>query len=286
MGGIRDSFFLGQVGLDMRELLKNKLTFFGAVAVGLLAVVAIFAPIIAPYDRDKVDIQSALLPPSNQHIFGTDYLGRDIFSRMVYGARISLSIGFVAVGIAVLIGVVAGSLAGYYGGKIDAVLMRFVDIMLCFPSFFLILAVVAVLEPNIMNIMVVIGITSWMGVARLIRAEILSLKEREFILAARALGASDLRIIIFHLIPNAIAPVLVSAVLGVAAAVLVESSLSFLGLGVQPPTPSWGNILMEGKSTLGICWWLTLFPGLAIFITVLGYNLLGEGLREYFSPHK
>lgn len=270
----------------MKELFKNKLTLFGAIVVGLLALVAIFAPIIAPYDPARVDIQSALLAPSTQHILGTDYLGRDIFSRMVYGARISLSIGFVAVGIAVLIGIVVGSIAGYYGGKIDATLMRFVDIMLCFPSFFLILAVVAVLEPNIMNIMIVIGITSWMSVTRLIRAEILSLKEREFILAARALGASDLRIIIFHLIPNAIAPVLVSAVLGVAAAVLVESSLSFLGLGVQPPTPSWGNILMEGKSSLGICWWLTLFPGLAILITVLGYNLLGEGLREHFSPHK
>jgi peptide/nickel transport system permease protein len=164
--------------------------------------------------------------------------------------------------------------------------MRLVDIMLCFPSFFLILAVVAVLEPNIINIMVIIGITSWMGVARLIRAEILTLKEREFILACRALGASDLRIIIYHLIPNAIAPVLVSAVLGVASAILVESALSFLGLGVQPPTPSWGNILMEGKSCLGVCWWLTLFPGLFILITVLGYNLLGEGLKEYLGPKR
>lgn len=270
----------------LRRLFKNKLTFFGAIVVTSLALVAIFAPFIAPYHPAGIDIQSALLAPSTQHILGTDYLGRDVFSRMVYGARISLSIGFVAVGIAVLIGIAVGSVAGYYGDKIDAILMRFVDIMLCFPSFFLILAVVAVLEPNIVNIMIVIGITSWMGVARLIRAEILSLKEREFILAARALGASDLRIILFHLIPNAIAPVLVSAVLGVAAAVLVESALSFLGLGVQPPVPSWGNILMEGRSSLGVCWWLSLFPGLAIFITVLGYNLLGEGLREHFSPHQ
>lgn len=270
----------------MRKIFKNKLTFFGAIVVGLLALVAIFAPFIAPYDPASVNIQSALLAPSSQHILGTDYLGRDIFSRMVYGARISLSIGFVAVGIAILIGIAIGSIAGYYGGKIDATLMRFVDIMLCFPSIFLILAVVALVGSNIMNIMIIIGITSWMSVARLIRAEILSLKEREFILAARALGASDLRIIIFHLIPNAIAPVLVSAVLGIAAAVLVESALSFLGLGVQPPTPSWGNILMEGKSSLGVCWWLILFPGLAILVTVLGYNLLGEGLREHFSPHK
>jgi len=268
----------------MRRMFKNRLTLFGAVVVGLLAVVALFAPFIAPYKPAEIDMDSALLSPSSQHIFGTDYLGRDVFSRMVFGARISLSIGFIAVGIAVFIGMLIGSIAGYYGGRIDSVLMRFVDIMLCFPSFFLILAVVAVLEPGIVNIMIVIGITSWMGVARLIRAEVLSLKEREFILATRALGANDLRIILKHLIPNAIAPVLVSVVLGIAAAVLVESSLSFLGLGVQPPTPSWGNILMEGKASLGVCWWLTIFPGLAILITVLGYNLLGEGLREHFGP--
>lgn len=265
---------------------KNKLTAFGTIIVGLLALTAIFAPLIVTHEPYEVDIPSALLAPSTEHILGTDYLGRDVFSRMVYASRISLSIGFVAVGISVLIGIIIGSIAGYYGGRTDSVLMRFVDIMLCFPSFFLILAVVAVLEPGIVNIMIVIGITSWMGVARLIRGQILSLREREFILAARALGASDFRIIFFHLIPNAIAPVLVSAVLGVAAAILVESALSFLGLGVQPPAPSWGNILMEGKSSLGVCWWLMLFPGLAIFITVLGYNLLGEGLREHFNPHK
>jgi len=265
---------------------KNKLTLFGAMVVGILVVIALFAPFIAPYEPNEIDLESALLSPSKVHIFGTDYLGRDVFSRIVYGSRISLSIGFIAVGISVLIGIAIGSIAGYYGGRTDTLLMRFVDIMLCFPSFFLILAVVAMLEPNIRNIMIVIGITSWMGVARLIRAEILSLKEREFILASRAIGASDLRIITRHLIPNAIAPVLVSAVLGVALAVLIESSLSFLGLGVQPPTPSWGNILMEGKASLGVCWWLMLFPGLFILITVLGYNLLGEGLREHFNPRR
>lgn len=270
----------------MKRMFKNNLTLFGALVVGILAIVAVFAPFVAPYNPAEVDLDSSLLAPSLHHIFGTDYLGRDVFSRMVFGARISLSIGFIAVGISVLIGILIGSIAGYYSGKIDSILMRFVDIMLCFPSFFLILAVVAILEPGIINIMVVIGITSWMGVARLIRAEVLSLKEREFILATRALGASDLRIILKHLIPNGIAPVLVSAVLGVAAAVLIESSLSFLGLGVQPPTPSWGNILMEGKASLGVCWWLTIFPGLAILVTVLGYNLLGEGLREHFNPRK
>ena len=232
-------------------LSKNKLALSGLLLVGILTLLAIFAPLITPFNPLDINIEDALLSPSMAHIFGTDHLGRDLFSRIIFGARISLSIGFVAVGISILIGLIIGSMAGYYGKGIDAILMRFVDIMLCFPSFFLILAVVAMLESSIINIMVVIGITSWMGVARLVRAEILSLKEREFILASKAIGASDLRIIVRHLIPNAIAPVLVSAVLGVAAAVLLESSLSFLGLGVQPPTPSWGNILMEGKASLG-----------------------------------
>jgi peptide/nickel transport system permease protein len=270
----------------MRRLYKNKLAIFGLAAVGVLTVMVLLAPVVSPYDPTSINIEKSLLAPSRDHIFGTDYLGRDLFSRIIYGGRISLSIGFIAVGIALIIGITVGSVAGYYGGIIDSMLMRIVDIMLCFPSFFLILAVVAVLEPGIFNIMAVIGITSWMGVARLLRAEILSLKEREFILASRALGASDFRIIVTHLIPNAIAPVLVSAVLGVAGAVLLESSLSFLGLGVQPPTPSWGNILMDGKASLGVCWWPMFFPGVFILITVLGYNLLGEGLREHFDPKK
>ncbi len=270
----------------MKILLTNRLVLFGAIIIGLLILIAITAPLIARYDPAEINLPSALLAPSSAHILGTDSLGRDVFSRMVYGSRISLIIGFIAVGLATIIGIALGTLAGYYGGKIDAVIMRFVDIMLCIPTFFLILAVIALLEPSIMNIMVVIGLTSWMGVARLIRAEILSLKEREFIQAARAIGASDFRIMAYHLIPNALAPVLVSATLGVGAAILVESSLSFLGIGVQPPTPSWGNILTEGKSTLGIAWWLTVFPGLAILITVLGYNLLGEGLREILEPKK
>ena len=266
--------------------MRNKLMLFGALIVGMLTFMVLLAPVISPHDPVGINIEKALMAPSRVHIFGTDYLGRDLFSRIIYGGRISLSIGFIAIAIALIIGITIGSIAGYYGGTTDTILMRFVDIMLCFPSFFLILAVVAMLEPGIVNIMVIIGITGWMGVARLIRAEILSLKEREFILASRALGASDLRIIVRHLIPNAIAPVLVSAVLGVAGAVLLESSLSFLGLGVQPPTPSWGNILMEGKASLGVCWWPMLFPGVFILITVLGYNLLGEGLREHFDPKK
>lgn len=262
----------------------NKLTIFGGVTILILSIVAISASIIAPYDPTEINIKKAILAPSAAHLLGTDQLGRDVFSRMIYGARISLSIGIVAVGLAALIGVVLGSIAGYFGGKIDAVIMRFVDIMLCFPSFFLILAVVAIIGPSIYNIMIVIGLTSWMGMTRLIRAEVLSLKEREYVLAAKALGMKNARIIIEHLIPNGIGPVLVSFVLGVAAAVLVEAALSFLGLGVQPPTPSWGNILMEGKATLGVAWWLILFPGLAILITVLAFNLLGEGIRDFLNP--
>ena len=258
----------------------NKLTIFGICIVGFFIIIAIFAPMIAPYDPGQIDIENILTAPSNSHIFGTDSLGRDLFSRMVYGARISLMVGFIAVGIAALIGIALGAIAGYYGKWLDTIIMRFIDIMLCFPTFFLILAVIALLEPSIINIMAIIGATSWMGMARLMRAEILSLKERDFIYAERAIGASDLRIIAKHLIPNAMAPVLVSITLGIAGAILVESSLSFLGIGVQPPTPSWGNILSEGKAVMGAGWWMMLFPGMAIFITVLGYNLLGEGIRE------
>ena len=260
----------------------NRLMMIGAGIVIFFALVAVFAPFIATHDPGEIDIEDILMAPSKAHILGTDSLGRDLFSRMVYGTRISLLVGLIAVGIASIIGILLGSVAGYYGKWVDILIMRFVDIMLCFPTFFLILAVIALLEPSIINIMLIIGITSWMGVARLIRAEILSLKERDFIYAERAIGASDFRIITRHLIPNAMAPVLVSITLGIAAAILVESSLSFLGIGVQPPTPSWGNILSEGKSVMGAAWWMMLCPGLAIFVTVLGYNLLGEGIREKF----
>jgi peptide/nickel transport system permease protein len=260
--------------------MKNPSLMIGTLVIGVLSLMAILAPIISPYDPAEIDQNDLLVSPSGEHLMGTDSLGRDLFSRIVYGARISLSIGIIAVGIATIVGIVLGSTAGFYGGWVDSLIMRFVDLMLCFPTFFLILAVVAILEPSIFNIMIIIGLTRWMGTARLIRAEILSLKEREFIQAARAIGASNLRIIICHLIPNAIGPVLVSAILGIASSILIESALSFLGLGVQPPVPSWGNILIEAKSTLGIAWWLTLYPGLFILITILGFNFIGEGLRR------
>ena len=268
----------------IKKIIRNRLALFGLIIVMTLFAIAVFAPLISPYNYKNIDVQNILMPPSSTHFFGTDDLGRDVCSRMIWGARISLAVGFVSVGISTLIGITLGSLAGYYGKFVDIIIMRFVDIMLCIPGFFLILAVIAFLGPNIFNIMIIIGLTSWMGVARLVRAEFLSLKEREFVLGAKASGASDFRIIFIHILPNALSPVFISAVLGVAAAVLLESSLSFLGLGIQPPTPSWGNILTEGKSNIEIAWWLSVFPGLAILITVLGYNLLGEGLRDALDP--
>ncbi len=263
---------------------RDRLAVTGLAIVLSFFLISVLTPYIAPYDPSAIDVDNVLAGPSAKHLFGTDDLGRDVLTRMLYGAGISLKVGFVAVGIATLIGVLLGSLSGYFGGITDMIIMRFVDIMLCFPSFFLILAVIAFLEPSIFNIMVVIGLTSWMGITRLVRAEFLSLKERDFVLAARAMGANHLRIIFIHILPNAMAPVLVSATLGVASAVLVESALSFLGIGVLPPTPSWGNILTLGQSTLGVAWWLSFYPGMAILITVLGYNLLGEGIRDAIDP--
>jgi peptide/nickel transport system permease protein len=260
--------------------MRNKSLFLGYFIIALFSLIAILAEFISPYDPSGLDVNSLLMPPSKAHLFGTDSLGRDILSRMIYGARISISIGLVAVGIATLIGLILGSIAGFYGGFIDTLIMRFLDVMLCFPTFFLILAVAATIGPSVFNIMIIIGLTSWMGSARLVRSEILSLKEREFIQAAKAIGASNKQIIIRHLIPNAIGPVLVNATLSIGAAIMLESGLSFLGLGVQPPTPSWGNILIESKSTLGVAWWLTCFPGLAILITILGFNLIAEGLKK------
>jgi peptide/nickel transport system permease protein len=268
----------------LRRLSRNRLAVAGGAVVLFFFLLSAVPRLFSPHDPNRIDVLRVLQPPSAGHLLGTDELGRDVLARMAYGARISLKVGFVAVGIATSIGLLVGLFSGFYGGLADAVLMRFVDIMLCFPTFFLILSVVAFLEPSIYNIMLVIGATGWMGVSRLVRAETLSLKERDFVAAARAQGAGDARIIFRHILPNTLAPVLVAATLGVAGAILTESALSFLGIGVQPPTPSWGNILTAGKDNIEFAWWLSVYPGLAILFTVLGYNLLGEGIRDAVDP--
>lgn len=267
-----------------KRFYRNKLSVISAVIVFFLIIIALSAPLIAPYDPADIDVSNILSPPSTAYPLGTDELGRDVLSRMIWGSRISLSVGFVAVGIAIFIGIIIGSIAGYYGGWLDTVFMRFVDIMLTFPTLFLILAVVAIVGPSIFLIMLIIGLTGWMDVARLVRAEFLTLKERDFIWAAKSIGVRDMGIIFRHILPNALAPVFVAATMGVAGAILTESALSFLGLGVQPPTPSWGNILTSGKDNIEIAWWLSVFPGLAILFTVLSYNLIGEGLRDATDP--
>ena len=229
-------------------------------------------------------------PAFGVYFLGTDELGRDVFARMLEGTSVSLTIGFVAVGISITVGVFFGGLAGYYGRKklgfltVDTLIMRFVDIMLCFPTFFLILTVVALLPPSIYNIMIIIGLTSWMGTARFVRAEFLSLRELDFVTAAKSQAIPEWRIIFIHMTPNAMAPVLVSATIGVATAILTESALSFLGFGVQPPDATWGNILSDGKQFIFDAPWLTFIPGISILIVVLAFNLCGEGLREAFDP--
>jgi len=267
-----------------RRFRENPLSVAGLIIIFILATVALFAPLISPYGPATINVYNVLSPPNNAHPFGTDDLGRDVLSRIIWGSRISLSVGFIAIGIAATIGTAVGAVAGFYGGIVDAVMMRFVDIMLSIPTFFLMLAVIAILESSIHIIMIIIGLTGWMDVARLVRAEFLTLKERDFVSAARAIGASNPRIIFRHVIPNALSPVFVFATFGIAGAILTESALSFLGLGVQPPQPSWGNILTSGKDYITVAWWLSLFPGLAILITVLSYNLVGEGLRDALDP--
>ncbi len=273
------------IGRDFaRRLLRNRLAAAGGAVILFFFLVSALPGLFALHEPNRIRHREHPPPPSAAHPLGTDDLGRDVLARVVHGARVSLKVGFVAVGIATALGLIVGLLSGFYGGWVDAVLMRLVDMMLCFPTFFLILSVIAFLEPSIWNIMVVIGLTGWMGVARLVRAETLSLKERDFVAAARAQGAGDARIIFRHVLPNTLAPILVAATLGVAGAILTESALSFLGIGVQPPTPSWGNILTAGKDNIEYAWWLSLFPGLAILVTVLGYNLLGEGIRDAADP--
>ncbi len=267
-----------------RTFARNRLAVLAGVVVAILVVFAVLAPALAPWDPNRHDTRRILVPPSAQHWMGTDQLGRDVFSRVLYGARVSLAVGFVSVGIATLIGILLGAAAGYHGAVVDGVIMRLVDLMLVFPRFFLLLAVLAFLKPSIWTIMVVIGLTGWMSVARLVRAEFLTLREREFVIWSESVGASAVRVIFRHILPNALAPVLVAMTLGIPAAILMESGLSFLGLGVQPPHATWGNILTDGKDSLEIAWWMTVYPGLAILITVLAYNLLGEGIRDALDP--
>lgn len=273
-------FGIQNISKMKNRFLKNGYFLSGSVLIGLLILAALCAPLICHYAPDKINPEKLLMPPDTTHFLGTDQLGRDLFARIIYGSRISLTVGITVVCISTIVGTSLGAIAGYRAGIIDYLIMRFTDCMLCFPVFFLILAVIALLEPSVFNIVLILGLTSWMSQARLVRAEILSLKTREFVLAAKAYGASDYLIITRHLIPNAYGPIFVSAVLGIAYAILAESSLSFLGIGIQPPTPSWGNILSDAKSTLGFAWWLSLFPGIAILLAILGFNFLGEGLKE------
>ncbi|MDO8478779.1 MAG: ABC transporter permease [Candidatus Rokubacteria bacterium] len=274
----------GEIRQFWRTFSRNQLACCGAVVVGILVVIAVLAPALAPWDPNKPNMKRILEGPSATHWLGTDQIGRDVLSRLLYGSRISLAVGFVSVGIAVLIGILLGAAAGYNGGIVDAFIMRLVDLMLVFPRFFLLLAVLAFLKPSIWTIMAVIGLTGWMGVTRLVRAEFLALREREFVIWSESIGAGALRVIFKHILPNALAPVLVAMTLGIPAAILTESGLSFLGLGVQPPYATWGNILNDGKDLITYAWWLTLYPGLAILVTVLSYNLLGEGIRDALDP--
>jgi len=237
-----------------------------------------------PISPLRQDPRAEKQPPTRKHWLGTDDRGRDVLSRMIWGARVSMAVGFVAEGIAVVIGVLLGAVAGYYGGRIDAIVLRLVEVMLVFPTFFFIITVMAFLEPSIWNIMVVLGLTGWPGIARLVRGEFLRLREQDYAMAARATGLGDLRIMVRHLLPNAMAPIFVSATFGVAGAILVESGLSFLGFGVPPPTASWGEILKQSQSYVDFAWWLVVFPGAAIFITVTAFNLVGDGLRDAMDP--
>jgi peptide/nickel transport system permease protein len=269
-----------------RHFRKNRMAMGGLAIMILLYVVTLLTPLLAPYDPAAQGdiVATRYLSPSWEHLMGTDKFGRDIFSRVLYGARISLSIGFIAVGISITLGTLLGAVAGYFGGLTDGVLMRLTDMMLSFPRLVLLIVVIALFEPSIWLVVVVLGLTGWMGTARIVRGEVLSLREREFVQAARALGMGDGRIILRHVIPNTLAPVIVSATLGIGQTILTEASLSFLGLGVQPPTASWGNMVSDGRDALVTAWWIATFPGLAIVFTVIAFNLLGDGLRDALDP--
>ncbi len=266
-----------------RRLTKNKAAMVGAVLVGLFVVSALFAPLLAPYDPLE-PVAPPLEPPSASHPLGTDYLGRDILSRIIFGARVSLQVGVAAVGIALVVGTLVGAVSAYYGGWADLIVMRVMEIMLSFPSILLAIAIMAIMGPQLINAMIAVGIVAIPTYARLVRSSVLSVKEHEYTEAAVAIGATDLRIILLHVLPNCLAPLIVQATLGIATAILDTAALSFLGLGAQPPTPEWGAMLSDTREYIQRAPWVMTFPGLAIMISVLGFNLLGDGLRDALDP--
>jgi peptide/nickel transport system permease protein len=256
----------------------------GGMIILLLICTAIFAPAIAPYDPIKIDVPHRLTAPSAQHLFGADDIGRDVFSRVVYGSRISLRVGVVSVAIALAFGVTLGMIAGFYGGGVDTIIMRFIDILLAFPGFLLALAIVAMLGPSLTNAMIAVGIGEASGFARLVRGSVLSVKEKDYVTAAQVVGASNMRIMRTAVLPNVLAPIVILTTLLFPVAILAAASLSFLGLGAQPPSPEWGSMLVAGRTFITTAPWLINFPGLAIFITVLGFNLFGNAMRDAMDP--
>jgi peptide/nickel transport system permease protein len=274
----------------LRKLLENKGAVFGLIMVLGVIFSAIFAPLISPHDPILQDVEIRLLPPLGQagadpnYLLGTDQLGRDIVSRLIYGARISIVVSVSAVVFSAFLGTIIGLFSGFYGGKIDSVFMRLADVQLAFPFILLAIAIIAVLGPNLQNIIIVMGITGWVIYARVVRAEVLSLREKEYVMAVRALGGSNGRIIFNHLLPNVIPPIIVIVTLEMARMIIMEAALSFLGLGIQPPTPTWGGMLADGRVYLVTSWWLATFPGVVIMLVVLGINLLGNWLRDILDP--
>jgi peptide/nickel transport system permease protein len=273
-----------------RRLVRRRTALFGMLVVAAVLLAALFAPLVAPFDPLEQDIGQRLREPGWQdtrgrvHPLGTDHLGRDILSRIVFGSRIALLVGLAAVAISGVLGMIIGLVAGYFGGRMDDVLMRLADVQLAFPFILLAIAVIGVLGPSLRNIIIVIGVSSWVVYARVVRSEVLSIREREYVHAAVALGSRHWRVLLSHVLPNTFTPWLVVATLDMARVIVIESALSFLGLGVQPPTPTWGGMLADGRVYLSTAWWLATFPGLAILITVLGINLFGDGLRDTLDP--
>jgi peptide/nickel transport system permease protein len=268
-----------------RRLRRHRLAMVGLGIIAGIILLAIFAPLVSPADPLAIDYAHPAAPPGTAgHVLGTDAVGRDILARLIYGTRISLQVGVVAVGIAVSLGTAVGLIAGYRGGVVDNLLMRTVDVFLAFPVIVLAIAIIAVLGPNLVNVMIAIGLVAWTTYARVVRGQVLVLREYDFVHAAHAMGSSDTRIIIRHILPNTLAPIIVLATVGMATAIIAEAALSFLGLGVQPPTPSWGTMLDEGRGFLRTAPHISTFPGLAIMLTVLGFNFLGDGLRDALDP--